>query len=179
MPDTLPVDIVQMERALVGRVQFILANLPFVGPVHLTERWPETADEDEVLTTTNDPVAEAGPRLTNYMEIGIPTAPTSDYSGEDGVRIVFTYPISYTLGVRDHWEKAGFPYTSSSEMFIGTFLRALVALAQDRTLGYFNVWAEHLSMVNSGTLTNEEGEAVEHYADWELTIAVERLIRAS
>jgi hypothetical protein len=178
MPDTLPADIVVMERAIVGRVKARLLTVPHMGQVHLTERWPETDEEDVALTTTPDPLGADLPPLTNYVEIGLPTAQTSDYSGDDGARIVFNYPISYTLGVRDLWaEKAGFPYRSSSAMFVGTFLRAMQALAQDRTLNFVNVWCELLSQDNAYTITNEDGEALEHGADWGLTIAVQRLLK--
>lgn len=170
---SLPNDLVAMERAIVERIASVVRAVPHMGPVHPTERFLEGDAEDVAETTTPDPVALAIP-LTNYLEIGIPTVGVSEHSGDSCVKMAFEYPLSYTLGVRDKWAKDGFPYHSSGEMFIALYLLTLRALAQKRTLGFVNVWCGLLQQERPSTLTNEEGEALDHIADWTLTVTATR-----
>jgi hypothetical protein len=178
----LPSDLVLMERAIVRSIRDVLMTVAHIGPVHTTDRFLEVGEDDVEGTTTPDPVGGASVALTNYVEIGIPTVAPADETGSSRggdtvcVKFVFVYPLSYTLGVRDSWPNAeeGFPYKSSGEMFIATYLLAMRALARKRTLGFANVWCELLQQENPGTLSNDKGEALSHIADWGLQIEVKR-----
>jgi hypothetical protein len=169
----LPEDLVQMERAIVARIAGIVQAVPRIGPVHQTERFLEGDNEDVDETTTPDPVAP-DVALTNYVEIGVPAVGVVEHSGQNCVELRFEYPLSYTLGVRDSWNRPDFPYKSSGEMFIATYLLVMRALAQKRTLGFVNTFCGLLQQERPSTLTNEEGEALDHIADWTLIVSVKR-----
>lgn len=169
----LPEDLVVMERAIAGAIAAIVRSVPHIGPVHETERFIEGDAEDVTETTTPDPVAP-DIALTNYAEIGIPAVGAVEHSGQKCVELRFEYPISYTLGVRDSWAKPGFPYHSSGAMFIATYLQTMRALAQKRSLGFVNTFCGLLQQDRPQTLLNDEGEALDHIADWTLIVSVKR-----
>jgi hypothetical protein len=104
------------------------------------------------------------------VEIGIPAVALLPYTDDVHVKVTFTYPFTFDLGVKDRWAKDGLPFASSAEMFIGLYLRAAQVFGRNRTLGYIKVEHEHLQQVNAGDVNNEEGEAQWHSADWTLAV---------
>lgn len=169
----IPSDLVGAEKAIRGAIRNIIAGIPYMGNAYDVERWPETDNEEEAVTTVPDPVSEAL-RHTNCFEIGVPDVGVTEFTGDKCVSIRLAYPLSYTLGVQDSWASPDFPFANSSDMFIAMYFNALRALAQKRTLGFANVFCELLQQPNAGTLANERGEALSHVADWLLVVTVKR-----
>jgi hypothetical protein len=165
-------DLVALELAIATRIQQILLGVDGIGQVHLRPRYPQDDIEDLALSTVPDPVNGEDRPFTNVIELGIPSVGPIPYTDDDHIKIVFTYPITFALGVVDAWDDPDdtLAFKSSAAMFIGVYLRACAELAKNRTLGYLKVEHEHLQQVHAGDVPNDEGEAQWHNADWSLTV---------
>jgi hypothetical protein len=169
LPDNDPVF---AERTIAGAIAAALATVSNFGPVQLRPRYVSEGASDEAVTTTDDPVMGDNKPITNFCEIGIPQVGVIPYASNDKKMFTFVYPITYKMAVVDSWDKTGFPFKSSPEMLIGLYMLAEKALAQDRTLGISNCEHNYLQQDFVGDDENEEGEALNHRAEWSLTIIV-------
>jgi hypothetical protein len=173
----LPADEVDMERTLAEHIKTVLLTVPNVGHIHTLPVYVSNSDDANAKILVADPVTPAR-KLTNYIEIGLPTVEETDRvsggSDEQQTGLYYNYPIFFALGVVPIWEKDNFPYKSSSEMAIGIYMRARKKFKEDRSLGFKNgVTHYYLQLVGQGEILNERGEAIEHQQDWELTVRVE------
>lgn len=170
----LPADEVEMERAIANAIRSVLLTVPHIGHVYVIPRHPSKDDELK-MTQVDDPVVGADRQITNVVEIGIPTVGEDLYSGDDEVttELTLNYPMTYSLGIVDEWNKDGFPYHSSGEMFVGIYMHARRKFKADRTLGFrVGVLHTYLQQERVDELVNDTGEALEHLADWSLEVHV-------
>jgi hypothetical protein len=169
----LPINEVELERWLSNAIKTLLETVSSVGQVHVTERYASNEEEDEALFTTPDPVLGDKMPLTNVIEIGIPAIGEDEYTSDTNTKLTLTYPVTYNLGVVDSWNKPDFEFHSSAEMFIGTYMRARRKFKESRDLGLgSNVTHYFLQQHSVTTIQNEKGEAVEHEAEWSLTVTI-------
>jgi hypothetical protein len=170
----LPADEVDMKNAVAEAIRVVLASVQYMGHVVALPVYPTSAPEDTAQTQVDDPVVGDERKMTNFCEIGIPTVSEEDYSGENCTAFTLTYPISYSLGVVPKWNKDGFPFKSSVEMFDAMYWRARRKFKDTRDLGFKKgVFHYLLQREFVDELTNDEGEAEEHLADWSLSVRVE------
>jgi hypothetical protein len=176
-------DSVEVERLVAGKIKDILAltvfalgmsaGQPMFAHIHTRQRFPSSDVEDEALFATDDPVLGDKRPLTNVVEIGIPTVAENEYTSDEDTELIFEYPITFNLGVVDVWDKDTFEFNSSGEMFIGAYMRARYNFKRNRNLGLGqNVTHYYLQQPFAETTENEKGEAVEHIAEWSLTVVV-------
>lgn len=172
-----PADEVDMERTLTQHIKTVLLGVPYIGQVHTEPQYPSKPEEYKAVSQVDDPVMGENHKITNVVEIGLPTVEETSAVGggsdEEYDGLYFTYPISFSLGVVPKWDKDGFPYKSSAQMAIGIYMRARRLFKRDRTLGFANnVLHYYLQLVGQDELVNQKGEAIEHLQDWELTVRV-------
>lgn len=179
----LPIDEVEMERAIATSIRDIIASVPHVAHAYVEPLFANEGKEDEILTTMNDPVVGNKSKVTNVAQVGIPTCGENAYSGAPDVctMLTFHYPITFNLGIVANWplpEGDPFPYRSSAQMVIGIHMRARKLFKQFRTLKFertpLTPTVEHgylqLDYVNE--VMNEEGEALEFELGWSLRVTV-------
>jgi hypothetical protein len=173
VPDVeLPLDEVQLERAIANKIVALLLTVPHVEHAYATEIFPEDDEEDEALTAVNDPVAGDKAKYTNFIEVSIPAVHEQEYTSDTNTQLTFVYPIIFTVGVVPKWAKADFEFTSSAQLFIATYMRARKLFKENRTLGFKHTVSGYLQQEHAGTVTNEQGEAESFSADWSLTVIV-------
>jgi hypothetical protein len=168
------IDRKSLERLLVLTMTNILSSVAHIGKINPTERFPDDDEEDALLFATADPVMGDKRLITNTCEIGLPEVHEAPYTSEEDTQLIFTYPITYSLGVVDKWDSTTFPYASSSLMLIGVFLDAQVAFKNaglDMGLGQA-VRHYYLQGGLPGLRRNTKGEADEHRHEWSIQIRV-------
>lgn len=169
-----PVDPVEMVRLITEAIRAKFAALPHIGPVHTRDRFAENEEEDLNFFTTPDPTVGDRRPITNTIEISLPGWGEGPYTSERSTSVTFHFPIKYSLGVTDVWDKPGYEFGSSAEQFLATCMRARLAFKEDRQLGLGpNVFHGYLQGGVPSFATNDKGESTEHVIEMSLDVTVE------
>lgn len=188
MPTQLPPDEVLLETTLAEKIKEIIESISVVTPsipfpiptemmpkVYSRERFTDTDEEDETVTTKPDPVSE-GLFRTNVIQVGIPTVTESLYAGgaESATQLDLTYPIFYELEIVDEWDNSDgkLLYANSTALFKAVYMRSRRKFKQNYDLGFANCVHQFLQQVSAVSITDEETGGKLHVADWSLTVQV-------
>lgn len=172
----LPMDPVEMEQTVRSAIYDVFMSVPLVAQyvkVHKSERFPDSDDEDEDVSTVEDPVTK-GP-MTSIIQIGLPSVSEKPYVSEQSTQLDMEYPITYDLGVRDIWKNppAGFTFPNSSALFMAVYMRSRAKFKESKILGVFeNCEHEYLQQVSANSVEDEETGGHLHAADWSLMVHV-------
>lgn len=177
MPAIPQIDPVQLEQTLAGAIRDVFLSVPLIAQfvkVEAQERFPETDEEDEALTTIVDP-ANVDLRFTSIIQIGFPTVAESPYTSEQQTKLEFTYPITFDMGVKDRWDNPidSLPYPSSRALSMAVYMLARNKFKQNRELGGFeNCVHDYLQQDSASTVEDEETGGQLHVFDWSLVVHV-------
>lgn len=151
------------------------ASIPMQGRVYAAPQYPSGKEEFKQIVQVDDPVMGANRSITNIIEIGSPIDPETEEvsTSDDCTLLEFNFPIEYTLGVVRDWDKVGFPYRNSTQLFMGVFMRARRLFKQDRTLGFKHVTHFYLQGDGYDEITDLKGQATDHIGDWTLKVHVD------
>lgn len=185
MPTPLPTDEIILERTLRATIrQFVLSigvlspenpdPIPamFMPHVYDRQRFADSDEEDEAISTKPDPVVVDAIR-TNIIEIGTPKVAEAHYAGTNSTQLTFTYPLIYELETVDMWDNNGVDplrFTNSSDLFIAVYMKARRAFKRDMRLGFENCEHKYLQQESALVITDEETKGSLHSADWSIQI---------
>lgn len=173
MASWLPMDEVAIDTDLVAAMVATFNSVPIVAQyvkVHGRERFPDTDEEDVVLSTIQDLVVPTR-RRTSIIQIGIPTVEELEYTGDHCTQLNFTYPMTFDLEAVDFWNDPTLPFSNSRALAMAVYMKARRAFKANRTFGYENCVHLYLQQEHAtSTSADEESGGQLHVADWSLTI---------
>ena len=188
MPILSSIDPITMEQIIVAAIRdvFVAVDLAPVGPgpampltdyakVELRERFPDSDEDDEDISTVPDLAQPDDLKFTSLIQIGIPICKESPYASEQSTQLDFTYPITFDMGVKDQWDNAdgSLIYTNSRALFMAIYMRARAKFKENRELGGFeNCVHDYLQQESAATVRDEETGSYLHVADWSLVVHV-------
>lgn len=173
MATPLPSDEILIDEALVTAIVSTFMSVPIVAQyanVHGRERFPDTQEQDKLITTIPDPVVGDDMPRTSIIQLGIPVVEEFEYTADRHTQLNFTYPITFDLEVVDEWVDPSLLFRNSRALAMAIYMKSRRAFKMNRTFGYDNCVHLYLQQVNANTLTDEETGGRLHIADWSLTV---------
>jgi len=160
-----------MENLLIESVD----GCPVAVRIHRRERFPQNDEEDEALSTVNDPVVGPASPITSIIEIGIPTFDEKNDTDEEATQIDFTYPITFDFQAIDEWigSVSAMAFTNSHDLVTAICMEVSRHFKESRTFGGMtNVIHDLLQQVSAVITQDEESGGRWHSITWMVTIHV-------
>lgn len=172
--NALPPDGEELQKTLREVILACIRDVPHINDyirIEMYERFPDTDDEDILISTVPDLIVPDQPR-TSIMQLGLPTVEEFERTTDLHTQLNYTFPFSVQMEVVDKWDDPDYilPYHNSAEVFMAIYNASRLALKRNRTLGFKNCSHEYLQMVNAGTIEPEDSEGRIHIGDWSLTV---------
>lgn len=177
MADLAPGNRIELEQILCASIRDTLLSVPLIAQyvnVELRERFPETDEKDKEITQKPDLAHPTALAMTSIIQIGMPSVHEEIYLSENQTKLIFTYPITFDLTVKDEWDDPNntLLYKNSRALFMAVFMSAGAEFKKDVTLGFGNCQHMFLQQDSALTVEVEETGGMNHAADWSLVVHV-------